>query len=521
MQLGVGYLFAKKFKEALDHFHRSVEMFNVTYASLFGMAGAACWCMNKPEAAVKEWQSGLKVGGITKTCGLPGEKKRRTLGVCNHADTVSNKERIRHMGQNTGSSFASEQGEPGTLKIGCASRDALHELIRKGAQEMIAQALQEEVGEYLERHAQERDDAGHRLVVRNGYKEPRQIVTGVGAVAVRQPRVDDRRTDEQGRRERFESKLLPPYLRRAKSVDELVPWLYLKGISTGDMSEALQSLLGPGAGGLSATNVVRLKELWTQEHESWSKRSLTGKHYVYFWADGIHFNIRLEEDRQCILVIIGATADGEKELVAVHDGVRESEQSWKEVLLDLKSRGLAEAPQLAIGDGALGFWKALPQVFGRTRAQRCWVHKTANVLNYLPRGLQSKAKGMLHEIWMAPTKAAANKAFDLFLETYRAKYPKAAECLAKDRDALLAFYDFPAEHWSHIRTTNPIESTFAGVRLRTGKTKGSGTRAACLAMVFKLAQSAENSWRALNGSALLPEVIQGVRFIDGVRALAA
>ena len=411
--------------------------------------------------------------------------------------------------------------DAGTLRIESSSRDPLHELARKGARDMIAHALEEEVREYLEGHSNQRDADDHRMVVRNGHKPPRTILTGVGAVAVRQPRVNDRRVDAEGKRERFESKLLPPYLRRAKSVDELIPWLYLKGISTGDMSESLVALLGPGAGGLSATNVVRLKDVWTKEHEEWSKRSLADKRYVYFWVDGIHFNIRLEEDRQCILVIIGATADGKKELIAVHDGLRESEQSWKEVLLDLKSRGLEDAPELAIGDGALGFWKALPQVFGKTRAQRCWVHKTANVLHYLPRGLQSKAKAMLHDIWMAETKAAANKAFDLFVETYRAKYPKAAECLAKDRDVLLTFYDFPAEHWSHIRTTNPIESTFAGVRLRTDKTKGSGTRKACLAMVFKLAQSAENSWRTLNGSALLPEVIQGVRFIDGVKALAA
>lgn len=409
----------------------------------------------------------------------------------------------------------------GVLKMESASRDMLHQLARQGAQQMIAQALQEEVREYLDVHGGWHDSVGHRMVVRNGHKSPRQILTGVGAVAVCQPRVNDRRVDEAGHRVRFESKLLPPYLRRAKSLDELVPWLYLKGISTGDMSESLTALLGPEAGGLSATNVVRLKEIWTQEHQAWNRRSLAGKHYVYFWVDGIHFNIRLEEDRQCILVIIGATADGKKELLAVHDGMRESEQSWKEVLLDLKSRGLESGPELAIGDGALGFWKALPQVFGDTRAQRCWVHKTGNILNYLPRGQQSKAKAMLHEIWMAETRARADKAFDLLVATYRAKYPKAAECLLKDRDVLLTFYDFPAEHWSHIRTTNPIESTFAGVRLRTGKTKGSGSRAACLAMVFKLTQSAANSWRVLNGSALLPEVIQGVRFIDGVKAAAA
>lgn len=409
----------------------------------------------------------------------------------------------------------------GTLRMESTGRDPLHELARKGAKQMIAQALEEEVREYLDRHADVRDDAGHRLVVRNGHKPAREILTGVGPVEVSQPRVDDRRVDQEGRRERFESKLLPPYLRRAKSVDELVPWLYLKGISTGDMSESLAALLGPEAGGLSAANVVRLKGIWTQEHQAWSQRSLAGKRYVYFWVDGIHFNIRLEEDRQCILVILGATVDGTKELIAVHDGFRESEQSWKEVLLDLKSRGLAEAPDLAIGDGALGFWKALPQVFGDTRTQRCWVHKTANVLNYLPRGLQSKAKAALHEIWMAETKAKAERAFDLFLEIYKAKYPKAADCLAKDRETLLTFYDFPAEHWSHVRTTNPIESTFAGVRLRTGKTKGSGSRVACLAMVFKLVQSAQNSWRALNGSALLSDVIQGVCFIDGVKAIAA
>ena len=429
--------------------------------------------------------------------------------------------RMESLAGGTSDRLAGDDAAGGAMKIESSSRDMLHELARKGARQMIAQALQEEVREYLDRHAQQRDADGYRMVVRNGHKPPRQILTGVGPVEVHQPRVNDRRTDEQGRRERFVSQLLPPYLRRAKSIDELVPWLYLKGISTGDMSESLAALLGPGAGGLSATNVVRLKEIWTKEHQDWSQRSLQDKRYVYFWVDGIHFNIRLEEDRQCLLVIIGATADGQKELMAVHDGFRESEQSWKEVLLELKNRGLEQGPELAIGDGALGFWKALPQVFGQTRVQRCWVHKTANVLNSLPRGSQTKAKALLHEIWMAETKAKANKAFDLFLDTYKAKYPKAAECLAKDRDVLLAFYDFPAEHWSHIRTTNPIESTFAGVRLRTDKTKGCGTRIACLAMVFKLAQSAQHSWRALNGSALLPEVIQGVRFIDGIRAVAA
>jgi transposase-like protein len=327
--------------------------------------------------------------------------------------------------------------------------------------------------------------------------------------------------DENGQRLRFTSKILPPYLRRTKSIEELIPFLYLRGISTGDFSEALAALLGPEAPGLSASTVVRLKEAWQRDREAWSRRSLTGKRYVYFWADGVYFNIRLEEDRQCILVIMGATESGRKELVAVTDGFRESEQSWTELLLDLKARGLEAGPHLAVGDGALGFWKALRKVYGETREQRCWVHKTANVLNKLPKGKQGKAKGMLHDIWMAATRQEADKAFDLFIESYQVKYPDAVACLTKDRDVLLTFYAFPAEHWKHIRTTNPIESTFATVRLRTAKTKGSGSRVACLAMVFKLAMCAESSWRALNGSALLPEIIRGAQFVDGLKKGAA
>jgi transposase-like protein len=341
---------------------------------------------------------------------------------------------------------------------------------------------------------------------------------------VKAPRVEDRRVDEQGQRFHFTSSILPPYLRRTKSIEELIPWLYLKGISTGDFSEALAALLGKDAPGLSASTVVRLKEVWQTEFAAWNKRSLAGKRYVYFWVDGIYFNVRLEDtenQRQCLLVVMGTTPEGKKELVAVQDGYRESEQSWKELLLDLKARGLGHGPELAIGDGALGFWKAMRQVYGETREQRCWVHKTVNVLNGLPKGKQPKAKSMLHDIWMAETKAEAAKAFDLFLETFQAKYPKAAECLAKDRHALLTFYDFPAEHWVHIRTTNPIESTFATVRLRSAKTKGCGSRIACLTMVFKLTQSAEESWRSLNGSNLLPDVIQGVRFVDGLQQQAA
>jgi putative transposase len=402
-----------------------------------------------------------------------------------------------------------------------SAKDVLTEILREGAHLMLATAIEAEVDAYVDEHADQRDDNGHRLVVRNGHKDERRIQTGIGPVTVRQPRVDDQRIDEDGKRIRFASKILPPYLRKTKSIEELIPWLYLKGVSTGDFSGALAALLGPDAPGLSASTVVRLKDVWRQDYEDWSKRSLADKRYVYFWVDGIHFNIRLEEERQCILVVMGATPEGKKELVAIQDGYRESEQSWKELLLDLKARGLKDDPQLAIGDGALGFWKALPQVFPTTRDQRCWVHKTANVLNELPKGRQSKAKGMLHDIWMAETKAEAEKAFDLFVETFEAKYPKATGCLAKDRDALLTFYDFPAEHWVHIRTTNPIESTFATVRLRTRRTKGCGSRIACLTMVFRLVQCAEQHWRALNGSKLLADVIRGVQFVDGERKEAA
>lgn len=384
---------------------------------------------------------------------------------------------------------------------------------------MLAEAVQQEVQDWLAQRAHLRDERGRQQVVRNGYLPEREITTGVGPVKVQQPRVRDRRPADQA--EPFSSKILPPYLRKTKSIEELLPWLYLKGVSTGDFSEALTALLGPEAPGLSATTITRLKGVWEAEYDQWSKRSLEGKQYVYVWADGVHFNIRLEEDRQCILVLMGATADGKKELIAVVDGYRESEQSWRGLLLDVKARGLVIDPKLAIGDGALGFWKALPQVYENTREQRCWTHKTANVLDKLPKRLQPEAKQKLHDIWMADTKQHANEAFDLFVKTYEAKYPKAVECLVKDREALLAFYDFPAEHWIHLRTTNPIESTFATVRLRTKKTKGSGSRKACLTMVYKLMESASKNWRQLNGSGLIPDVIQGVRFVDGVRAKEA
>src|SRR6516165_4769069 len=395
------------------------------------------------------------------------------------------------------------------------AQDVLTDVLRQGAQQLLAQAIEAEVADWIDGHRDCRDAAGRRQVVRNGYLPERTITTGVGPITVKQPRVHDRRPAEL--REKFSSAILPPYLRKTKSVEELIPWLYLKGVSTGDFSEALAALLGPDAKGLSATTVTRLKGLWEQEYHDWSQRSLAGKQYVYVWADGVHFNIRLEGGRQCILVLMGATADGKKELIAVADGYRESEQSWRELLLDCKARGLEAEPALAIGDGALGFWKAMRQVWGTTKEQRCWVHKTANVLDKLPKGSQPKAKRMLHEISMAEGREAAEKAFDLFVEAYETKYPKATECLSKDRDVLLTFYDFPAEHWVHIRTTNPIESVFSTVRLRTDKTKGTGTREACLTMVFKLMESAAKRWRCLNGAELLHEVIQGVSFVDGVK----
>jgi putative transposase len=395
------------------------------------------------------------------------------------------------------------------------AQDVLTDLLRQGAQQLLAQAIEAEVADWIERHQDCRDAAGRRQVVRNGHLPERTITTGVGPLTVKQPRVHDRRPAES--REKFSSAILPPYLRKTKSVEELIPWLYLKGVSTGDFSEALAALLGPDAKGLSATTITRLKGIWEQEYADWSQRSLAGKQYVYVWADGVYFNIRLEGGRQCILVLLGATADGKKELIAIQDGQRESEQSWKELLLDVQARGLTIEPKVAIGDGALGFWKAVRQIWSATAEQRCWVHKTANVLDKLPKSVQPKTKEMLHEIYLAPSRAAADKAFDLFLRTYEAKYPKATECLEKDRQELLVFYDFPAEHWMHLRTTNVIESVFATVRLRTEKTKGSGTRVACLTMVFKLMQSASRHWRALNGSGLLSEVIKGTVFVDGIR----
>lgn len=397
-------------------------------------------------------------------------------------------------------------------------KSPLDELVREGARRMLQSAIDAEVESFIAQHEERRDARGRRLVVKNGSLPEREILTGAGAIPVTQGRVRDNTSDPQ-QRVTFSPSILPAYLRKTEAIEELIPWLYLKGISTGDFAEALQSLVGERAGGLSANVVVRLKEQWCVEYEEWSKRDLTGKHYVYVWADGIHAKVRLEDDankKQCLLVLMGATADGQKELIAVLDGYRESEQSWSELLLDLKQRGLTLAPKVAVGDGALGFWAALRKVLPETREQRCWVHKTANVLNKMPKSVQPKAKGDLHEIWQAETKTGAEKAFDGFLEKYQAKYPQACECLKKDRDVLLTFYDFPAEHWGHLRTTNPIESTFATIRLRHRKTKGNGTRRASLAMMFKLAQSASKSWRRLNCHEKITLVIEGRSFKDGI-----
>lgn len=390
--------------------------------------------------------------------------------------------------------------------------DALTEVLRRGASTLLQQAVEAEVAEYVAQYLDLKDEQGRQRVVRNGYLPERRVQTGIGAVPVRAPRVRDR-----GGELKFSSSILPPYLRRTRSLEELLPWLYLKGLSTSDFSSALTALLGKDAPGLSANTISRLKEVWKSEYEQWSKRDLSGKQYVYIWADAVYFGVRLEDARQCILVIIGATAAGKKEVVGIADGYRESEESWKEMLLGLKQRGLLIDPQLAIGDGGLGFWKALPQVFGTTRAQRCWKHKTANVLNYLPKALQAKAKAHLNEIVMGESRAAAEQAFDRFLLSYEAKYPKASECLAKDREVLLTFYDFPAPHWKHIRTTNPIESTFSTVKLRTAKTRGCVSRTGMLAMVFKLTKTAEQKWRTLKGYKLLAQVVQGVKFKDGLQ----
>lgn len=396
-------------------------------------------------------------------------------------------------------------------------KDPLTEVLRSGARKLLAEAVQGEVEDFLAQHKGLRTSNGHQAVVRNGTMPERPIQTGIGAVPVKVPRVRYRGEDKEF--ENFTSTLLPPYLRKTRSIEEMIPWLYLKGVSTGDFTEALSALLGENAPGLSPSTVSRLKESWKDDYANWRKRDLKGKKYVYIWADGIYLSARMDKEKQCILVIIGALENGKKELLAIEGGYRESEQSWKELLLDIKDRGLKIGPKLATGDGSLGFWKALIQVYGETVIQRCWVHKTGNILNKLPKSEQGSAKSRLHDIWMAATRKEAEKAFDLFVNIYEAKYPKAAECLVKDRKELLAFYDFPAEHWRHIRTTNPIESTFATVRLRTAKTRGCLSRETALTMVFQLCLSAQRRWQKLHGFKLLDNVIRGVKFIDGIEEL--
>ncbi len=386
---------------------------------------------------------------------------------------------------------------------------------------MLQAAIDQEVTDFLITHLNRVDEQGRKQVIRNGYLPAREIQTGAGPLEVSQPRVRDNLADKSSR-VHFTSSILPRYLRRSKSIEELLPWPCLKGTSTGDFNEALQSLLGQHAANLSPNTIVQLKEKWSTEYQGFSRRDLSDKEYVYVWANGIQVNVRLESEgcqRQCMLVLIGAIPEGNKELITVVDGYRESEQSWYELLLDSKSRGLTLAPKLAIGDGALGFWAAIRKVFGETREQRCWVHKTANILNKMPKSIQLKAN--IHNIWMAAPRVEAEKAFDLFLEKDIAKYPGACECLRKDHDVLLTFYDFPAEHWAHLGATNPIESTFATLRLRHRKTKGSGSRRASLATMFKLGQSAEKKWRKLRGYEKIIPLIQGIKFTDGIMQDAA
>jgi len=397
--------------------------------------------------------------------------------------------------------------------------DALTDVLRRGARELLATAVQAEVAEFLAAHADVLDDEGRQRLVRHGSLPVREVMTGIGKVAVQVPRVRDRGADKDGSRIRFRSSLIPPYLRKSKSVEELLPWLYLKGISTGDFSEALGALLGPDAEGLSSSTITRLKAAWWDDFVQWRKRDLTSKRYVYFWADGIYFTPRLDDDRQCMLVIIGADEYGDKDVLGIMDGFRENADSWSELLRSLHKRGLTIAPDLAAGDGALGFWAALRDVYPTTREQRCWVHKTANVLGAMPKALHEKAKAGLQDIWMAETKADAVVAFDIFVETYGVKYERAVKKLTKDKDVLFTFYDFPAEHWKHIRTTNPIESCFATVRNRTRKTKGCLSRKTALAMVFKLILSAKKKWRKLDGKNRLPEIVRGVEFKDGLPQL--
>lgn len=398
--------------------------------------------------------------------------------------------------------------QPGEFK------DELTDILQAGARKLLAQAVEAEVAAFLEAHAHERLSDDRARLVRHGTLPEREVQTGVGPVPVNVPRVRDRENTQD--KIYFASSIVPRYVRRSKSLETHIPWLYLRGISSGDMQEALSALLGKDAPNLSSDTILRLRKSWQEELDKWLKRDLSARQYVYLWADGVYFQARSEIDSQCMLVIIGATPEGKKELVGFIDGYRESTQSWRELLIDLKARGLQTPPRLAVGDGAMGFWAALSEVFPETRQQRCWVHKTMNVLNKMPKSIQSKAKQDLQNIWMEGTKEAANKAFDIFIEKYQLKHEKAVDCLKKDRGELMTFYDFPAEHWKHLRTTNPVESVFATVRHRTKRSKGCLSRNTMRVMVFKLIKAAEQSWNRLRGKNQLPKVITGVIFNDGL-----
>ena len=394
--------------------------------------------------------------------------------------------------------------------------DPLTAVLRSGARRLLAQAIEAEAEAFLALMADRQLDDGRARFVRHGHGPERTVQTGIGPVAVQRVKVRDRGPAGNGERVRFTSAILPRWCRRSRSIDALLPILYLRGISTGDFQEALAALLGKDAPNLSPSVIARLKGDWQADHERWQQRDLSARRYVYIWADGVYLQARMEPQAECMLVIIGATPEGKKELVGFQVGLRESAQSWRELLVDLKARGLAIAPELATGDGALGFWKALEEVSPTTRHQRCTVHKTVNVLDKLPKSVQPAAKADLREVWTAPDRATAETAIASFAEKYGAKYEKAVTCLVKDRDALLTFYDFPAEHWDHLRTSNPIESVFATVRHRTVRTKGALSQDTARLMVFKLVMAAARTWRRLKGENQLPKVIDGVRFKDGI-----
>ena len=405
--------------------------------------------------------------------------------------------------------------QPGTIE------DPLTDILRDGARRLLQQAIEAEVEALLAEHAGLVMEDGRRRLVRHGHGPERAILTGIGPVPVRRAKVRDRGATDPASRIRFTSAILPLFARRTRSLDAVLPVLYLRGISTGDLQEALSALLGKDAPALSAQVLARLKADWQADHDRWRRRDLSARRYVYLWADGVYLQGRMEDEKQCILVLIGATPEGRKDLIGFQAGFRESAQSWRELLADLKARGLTVPPDLAVGDGALGFWKALEEVFPQTRHQRCWMHKTGNVLNKLPKSAQKAAKQAIHDIWMAEGRAQARAALEGFASKYGKKYPKAVECLTRDQDTLLAFYDFPAEHWAHLRTTNPVESVFATVRHRTVRTKGCLSHKTAMVMVFKLVTAAAKTWRTLKGSHQLPKVIQGVKFRDGVEVTDA